>query len=55
MTHEAQGSSGLTRHDVLRVLGASAGLAYLGPLTGCGSLWEPHAFKEFSPFQECPA
>ncbi|MEE8291644.1 MAG: nitrate reductase [Candidatus Tectomicrobia bacterium] len=32
--------NGLTRRDMLRVLGMSAGLAYMAPLTGCGSLWE---------------
>ncbi len=40
MPDEAQGNNGLTRRDLLRVLGASTGLAYLGSFTGCGSLWE---------------
>src|SRR5688572_25109739 len=40
MDKEAKHNSGVTRRDVLRVLGASTGLAYLGSLTGCGSLWE---------------
>ena len=32
--------NGLTRRDVLRVLGISAGAAAIAPMTGCGSLWE---------------
>ena len=40
MADEAQQNSGVTRRAVLRVLGVSTGLAYLGALTGCGSLWE---------------
>ncbi len=39
MSDEAQGN-GLTRREVLRVLGAATGLAYLGSVSGCGSLWQ---------------
>ena len=31
---------GLTRRDALRVLGASAGLAMIAPLSGCSGVWE---------------
>src|SRR5215831_7666078 len=40
MSDEAQGNNGLTRREVLRVLGAATGLAYLGSVAGCGSLWQ---------------
>jgi nitrate reductase NapA len=40
MPDETQGTHGVTRRDVLRVLGASTGLAFLGPLSACGNLWE---------------
>ena len=31
---------GLTRRDVLRVVGASVGVAMMAPMSGCGSAWE---------------
>ena len=31
---------GLTRRDALRVLGVSAGLAMIAPLSGCSGVWE---------------
>ena len=40
MPDEAQEHGGLTRRDLLRVLGTSASLVCLESLTGCGSLWE---------------
>ena len=40
MSDDTFGHSGISRRDLLRVLGVSAGLAYMAPLTGCGSLWE---------------
>ena len=40
MSEEEREHNGLTRRDVLRVLGMSAGLACMAPLTGCGVAWE---------------
>ncbi len=40
MSDDTFGHRGITRRDLLRVLGVSAGLAYMAPLTGCGSVWE---------------
>ena len=40
MSEEEHEHNGLTRRDVLRVLGMSAGLACMAPLTGCGVVWE---------------
>jgi len=31
---------GLTRRDVLRVLGVSAGVTMIAPLSGCSGVWE---------------
>ncbi len=40
MIEKGHEDNGLSRRDLLRVFGVSAGLAYMAPLTGCGSLWE---------------
>jgi nitrate reductase (cytochrome) len=40
MSDEIFPHTGLTRRDLLKVLGVSAGLATMAPLTGCSNLWE---------------
>jgi len=40
MSDEIFPHAGLTRRDLLKVLGVSAGLATMAPPTGCSNLWE---------------
>lgn len=40
MSHNSDEPNGLTRRELGRLLGVSAGLACLAPLAGCNSLWE---------------
>jgi len=40
MSHNPDEPNGLTRRELVRLLGASAGLACLAPLAGCGNFWE---------------
>ncbi|MDH4371665.1 MAG: hypothetical protein OEV99_17765, partial [Nitrospira sp.] len=43
MPPDSDAPRGLTRRELVRLLGTSAGLACLAPLAGCGSFWERQA------------
>jgi nitrate reductase NapA len=40
MSHDLFGRNQLTRRDLMRLLGVSTGLIYVGPLAGCDQFWE---------------
>jgi nitrate reductase NapA len=40
MSHDPFGWNQLTRRELMRLLGVSAGLMYVAPLAGCDHLWE---------------